>query len=119
MVTFRPQQAIPLWFKRAGKVVGYGYVRPGAHTSSHPTACSLGPIGASTPADATGCVLAAVDQACQLASTLHIEVPGPHPCLLPLLEAGFQIEYTDTYMTSAQVAFFDPTRYVASGSDLF
>lgn len=113
------QQALPLWFQRAGKLVGYGYVRPGAHIASHPTACSLGPIGALAPGDAADCVLAAVDYARQVASVLHIEVPGPHPCLTPLLEARFQIEYADTYMTSAPTAFFDPACYLASGSDLF
>lgn len=34
-------------------------------------------------------------------------------------EARFHIQYADTYMSSAQTPFFDPTCYVASGSDLF
>ncbi len=113
------QQAVPLWFRRAGQTVGYGYIRPGAHSLAHPTACSLGPIGSLTPDDATACVLAEVDWAQQRANTLSIEVPGPHPCLTALLEAHFHIQYIDTYMTSAQTPFFDPTCYIASGSDLF
>ncbi len=113
------QQAVPLWFRRAGTTVGYAYVRPGAHILSHPTACSLGPIGVASATDATACVLSAVAWARQLASTLHIQVPGPHPCLAPLLEAGFHIQYADTYMSSLPTPFFDPTCYVASGSDLF
>ena len=113
------QQGVPLWFRRAGETVGYGYVRLGAHTLAHPVACALGPIGASTAAEATACVLTAVDWARQRAQSLYIEVPGPHPCLMPLLEARFHIQYFDTYMTSAPKPFFDPTCYIASGSDLF
>lgn len=113
------QQGMPLWFQRAGKTVGYGYVRPGVSMLLHPTVCSIGPIGASSPDDAVDCVMAAVDWARQRANTLYIEVPGPHPCLTPLLEARFHIQYIDTYMSSAPEPFFDPTRYIASGSDLF
>jgi hypothetical protein len=75
--------------------------------------------GAATPADARACVLAAVDWACQRTGTLHIEVPGPHPCLTPLLEMRFHILYADIYMTSSQTPFFDPTCHVASGLSLF
>lgn len=112
------QQAVPFWFRRGTQTVGYGYVRLGAGTLWFPDACVVGPIGARTPADATACVLAAVRWASRRAETLRIDVPGPHPCLAPLLEARFRITYVETHLSSQNVSFFDPRCYIASGSDL-
>lgn len=114
----REQQAVPLWFRRQGQNVGYGYIRLGAGTLWDPQACTLGPIGASTPEDATACVLAAVNWALQQAEVLHIDVPGPHPCLATLLERGFRITYVDTFVSTAGTPFFDARCYIASGGDL-
>lgn len=113
------QGAVPLWFRRGGETVGYGYVRLGAGTLWNPGACTLGPIGALTAEDATSCVLAAVNWARQRARMLCISVPGPHPCLPALLEARFHISYVETYVSSEATPFFDPCRYIAPGSDLF
>jgi hypothetical protein len=49
---------------------------------------------------------------------IHIDVPGPHPCLAPLLERGFRIVYVETFVSQAASPFFDARRYIASGSDL-
>lgn len=57
----REQRAVPVWFRRHGAVVGYGYARFGAGTLQDPTACRLGPIGGVTPEDTAACVLAAVN----------------------------------------------------------
>ncbi len=114
----REQRAVPLWFRRQGQNVGYGYIRLGAGTLWDPQACTLGPIGASTPEDATACVLAAVNWALQQAEVLHIDVPGPHPCLATLLERGFRITYVDTFVSTAGTPFFDARCYSASGGDL-
>ena len=115
----REQQAVPLWFRRQGQIVGYGYIRLGAGTLWHPQACVLGPIGVSTPQDATACILAAIHWALQRADTLHIDVPGPHPCLATLLEQGFRISYVDTFVSTAGTPFFDACCYIPSGGDLF
>jgi GNAT superfamily N-acetyltransferase len=115
----REQRAIPLWFRRQGQTLGYGYIRPGAGTLLDPQACALGPIGANIPEDATACVLAAVNLALQQAEILHIDVPGPHPCLATLLDQGFHILYTDTFVSTARAPFFDAQCYIASGGDLF
>jgi len=114
----REERALPLWFRRQGQTVGYGYLRLGAGTLWDPQACTLGPIGASIPEDATACVLAAVNWALQQAEVLHIEVPGPHPCLVTLLESGFRITYVDTFISTAITPFFDARCYIASGGDL-
>jgi GNAT superfamily N-acetyltransferase len=114
----REQRAVPVWFQRQGQAVGYGYIRLGAGTLSDPQACTLGPIGASTPEDAAACVLAAVNRALQQAAVLHIDIPGPHPCLAPLLECGFHISYADTFVSTAATPFFDARCYIASGGDL-
>jgi GNAT superfamily N-acetyltransferase len=115
----REHRAVPLWFKRQGEIVGYGYVRLGAGTLWYPEACTLGPLGTRTAENATSCVLAAVNWACQHANVIRIDVPGPHPCLAPLLSAGFRITYVETHVSSATTPFFDARRYIASGSNFF
>jgi len=112
------ERAVPLWFRRLGQTVGYGYVRFGAEGISDHQACTLGPIGGNTPKDATACVLAAVNWAVQRATVLHIDVPGPHPCLATLLECGFHIISFDTFVSTAITPFFDARCYIASGGDL-
>ncbi len=111
--------ATPLWFKRTGKVVGYGYVRPGTGTLFTPEACSIGPVGAARAEDATDCVLAAVQWATRFERPLLIDVPGPHPAFAPLLEAGFRISYVETFASTSEHLPFDPRCYVASDSTLF
>lgn len=112
------EQAVPLWFRRNGETIGYGYARLGAGTFWFPEACVLGPIGARSPEESTACVLAAVNWAQQRAKILRIDVPGPHPCLAPLLEARFRITYVETHLSSASTPFFDARCSIASGSDL-
>jgi GNAT superfamily N-acetyltransferase len=113
------QQARPLWFRRHGATVGYGYVRLGAGTLWHPEACTIGPVGTATPDDAPGCVLAAVQWARDHAAVLRIDVPAAHPSLAPLLDAGAIITYVETFVSTARTPFFDPRCYIASGSTLF
>ena len=118
----REQQGIPLWFARQGQIVGYGYVRPGAGSTSsiwYPEACAIGPLGVKRAEDAAGCTLAAVKWAKQRAEVLRIDVPGLHPALAPLLDCGFHIIYNETFLSSAAAQFFDARCYIASGSDLF
>ena len=115
----REEQALPLWFRRQGHIVGYGYVRLGTGSLNDPQTCTLGPIGTSIPEDATACVLAAVNFALQKAEVLHIDLPGPHPCLAPLLESGFHISSFDTFVSTAVTPVFEVRCYIASGGDLF
>jgi hypothetical protein len=110
--------AVSLWFRRCGATIGYGYV----HTASDvvlaaPDAYAIGPVGALTPEDALACTLAAVDWARQRARTVRIALPGPHPALAPLLEAGFQIVYVEEFMASAALPF-DPRCYCPTGAGL-
>ncbi len=115
----REQRGTPLWFRRGGNVVGYGYVRLGAGSLQYPSACTIGPIGVAAADDAVACVLAAIDHASRNADVLRIHLPGPHPGLAPLLELGFQITYLETHVSSSGASLFDPHRYVTSGADLF
>jgi GNAT superfamily N-acetyltransferase len=112
------QRAVPLWFYDRDEIVGYGYVRLGARTLWFPNACTIGPLGINTSKLAADCVLAAVDWALHHTDMIHIDVPGPHPCLAPLLERGFRIVYVETFVSQAASPFFDARRYIASGSDL-
>jgi GNAT superfamily N-acetyltransferase len=113
------QRAVPLWFYDRDEVVGYCYVRLGAGTMWFPNACTIGPLGVNNPELAADCVLAAVDWALNHAEVIRIDVPGPHPCLAPLLERGFHIVYVETFVSQATSPFFDARRYIASGSELF
>jgi len=115
----RDEQAVPLWFRRQGKVVGYGYVRFGAITNSNPHACKIGPIGADTPENAIACVQAAIHWAVQRSAEIHIDVPGPHPCLIALLDHGFHIKSFDTFVCDASSLFLDARCYIAGGGDMF
>ena len=115
----REERAVPLWFRRQGQYVGYGYIRLGAGTLRDPQACTPGPIGAITPEDAANCVMASVNWALYQANVILLEVPGPHPCLAPLLERGFRISYVDTFASTANTPFFDEQCYIPSGGDLF
>ena len=115
----REEQAVPLWFRRQGQVVGYGYIRLDAGTIWYPHACSIGPVGATSPEVAANCVMAAIHWAIQQAEVIYLEVPGPHPCLATLLERGFHISYVDTFVSTSMKPFFDAQRYIPSGGDLF
>lgn len=113
------QEAVPLWFLRDGKTIGYGYMRMKTGSIWYPEFCAIGPIGVNNPDHATECILAAINWACQRATMLHIDVPGSHPCLAPLLEIGFHIAYVELFVSAAPKPFFDPRCYIPSGSDLF
>lgn len=114
------QQAIPLWFRRRGKTVGYGYISLNTSSFWASGVCTIGPLGVKQAEDAADCVLAAVQWASrQKVRTYRIDVPGPHPCIAPLLTAGFRIFYSETFVSSAQKPFFDPRCYIPSGSNLF
>lgn len=104
---------LPLWFHRRGTVVGYGYARSRVPVLWYPEHLRLGPIGARTPDDALGCVFAAIRWAQLQTQVLRIDVPGPHPCLAPLLAAHFQIVDVVTFL--AETPIFDPQRYLGSG----
>ena len=113
-----PEQGRPLWFLRQGTPIGYGYVRLNVGTLLHSKICKVGPIGVKSADDATDCVLAAINWASKRAKLLHIDVPGHHPSLAPLLDCGFRILYADIFLSSATIPFFDTHRYIPSGSDL-
>ncbi len=115
----RDEKAIPLWFRRRGQIVGYGYVRFGVGAQSNPQACKIGPMGADTPDDATACVLAGVHWAMQRSAEIHIDMPGPHHCLPILLEHGFHIKHFDTFVCSASSLFLDARCYIAGSGDMF
>lgn len=111
--------AAPLWFRRDGETVGYGFVARRSPASFWaPQAYSIGPVGARTPQDAAACVCAAVEWARTRCEALRLAVPGPHPALGPLLTAGCQIVYVETFCAADGFAVFDPERYMPSGDFL-
>jgi GNAT superfamily N-acetyltransferase len=115
----RAQGGVPLWFRRGGVMIGYGYARDDASIIWHPEALTLGPIGARTAGEALACTLAAVRWGRERAPLLRIALPGPHPALRPLLDAGFQIVDFDTFVSTAREPFFDPQCYLSTGGETF
>jgi ribosomal protein S18 acetylase RimI-like enzyme len=113
--------ATPFWFIREGEAIGYGYVQARNHEVAlwYPEALYLGPIGARSAAEALDCTLAAVAWAARQAPALVVPVPGAHPCLSPLLAAGFRISYVETFVASTSDVPFDPACYLPSSSTLF
>ena len=106
------------WFRRGAETVGYGIVRLGAGRLWYPEAATVGPLGVGSAADALACALAAVAWARERSAGIELAVPGPHPALKALLDAGFAIEYVETYCAS-DPTLVDPMRYIGSGGDLF
>jgi hypothetical protein len=52
--------------------------------------------------------------------SVRVFVPGPHPALATLLDAGFRLtEAPDTFFATGSAAFADPRRYLPSGGTLF
>lgn len=110
------RQAQPLWFRRAGATIGYGFVQRDCPESLwRPGAWTVGPIGAETAEDARACVCAAVRWAAARSGAARIGVPGPHPALAPLIEAGCRLVYNETFLASPEAALPDFTRYLPSG----
>lgn len=112
-------QAIPLWFMRGSRRIGYGYAQLFSPELLWQTdTLRLGPIGATNARDALACVCAAVNWATPRAQAINISVPGPHAALAVLLEARFQISYVETFLSSGR-PFFDAGCYIPSGGTFF
>jgi hypothetical protein len=111
--------AVPLWFTRAGKTIGYGYVQTSSEVVlAAPETFAIGPLGASTPGDALAATLAAFAWARDRSPRVRIALPGPHPAVGPLLEAGCRIAYVETFMSSSHEPLFDPELYCPIGLGL-
>jgi hypothetical protein len=50
---------------------------------------------------------------------VRLAVPGPHPALRPLLDAGMRIADFDTFVSTAREPFFDSRRYLSTGGETF
>lgn len=116
----RRTQAVPVWFRRKGQIVGYGYVqRRSEEWLAHPDAITLGPIGTRTVDSSEACVGALARWAARpQPSSMRILVPGRHPALGALLRAAFRIAATYVFVSSADDPF-PPQTYIPSGAALF
>lgn len=112
------QDASCFWIDAGADRVGYAVVRRDAVGGVRDDTLTVGPIGGRSAAAARAATLAAVAWAQERSARLKMTVPGPHPALRTLVDAGFRIEYIGTYCASASVRL-NPSRYIASGEDLF
>lgn len=116
---FRDEQDASFFWVETGKYpVGYAVVRRDSVAGGRGDTMMIGPVGGRTLAAARDGTLAAVAWAQARAGRLKVTVPGPHPALKPLLEAGFRITYIATLCASPSFRL-NPRRYIASGEDLF
>jgi GNAT superfamily N-acetyltransferase len=113
---WRGEGGVPVWCERRGRRVGYGYVRPRSGSFWSPESTTVGPVGAASAGDGAECLCAVVAYACEWAEAVRLAIPAPHPGLRALLEAGFRIVDTETFVSTAPL--LDPQRYAGSG-DLF
>lgn len=112
------QQGACFWVRVDGERAGYAVVRRDAASGPRADTLTIGPVGCRSAVDARVATLAAVRWARERAPRLEISAPGPHPALPELLEAGFRIDYIETFCaTSPRLSH--PDRYVGSGGDLF
>ncbi|KAA9374452.1 GNAT family N-acetyltransferase [Microbispora cellulosiformans] len=79
---------------------GYAFVRVAGDSAV------IGPAGGDTPQACVEAVLEAAD-ACSGAGSVEIAVPGTHPLLPLLLDAGWRIDDMDTLMTSEDLLRLD------------
>jgi len=116
----RKTQAVPLWFHRKKRSVGYGYVQMRNNDFVYyPEAATIGPIGASTPEEAVFCVCEAIRWAKSRSSMMRIGVPAAHPSLPVLLNCGFQITYVESFLSISTRMFANMQCYIPSDSTLF
>jgi ribosomal protein S18 acetylase RimI-like enzyme len=110
---------VALWCLRGGERVGYAVAQRRTDASVyHPEMWTIGPVGVADEADAADCATAVCAWAVASgAPLLRVSVPGPHPALKPLLEAGARINYVEMYC-AARDDLFDPRRYISSGDML-
>jgi ribosomal protein S18 acetylase RimI-like enzyme len=110
------RDAQPLWLTRGGERMGYAFVQRRCNELLwRPKSWIIGPVGARTPEDAASCVGAVIRYAAERAPTIRLAVPGSHPILAPLVEAGFLIVYLETFLASEGAQPFDPALYLPSG----
>jgi hypothetical protein len=84
----------------------------------HPDAATVGPVGVRRADDAAACVGAVTAWAAPRAPLVTLGVPGPHPALRPLLEAGGRVGYVELFLSTHE-PFADPGRYVPAGSGAY
>jgi GNAT superfamily N-acetyltransferase len=116
----RKTRAVPLWFSRNTRKVGYGYIQMRNNDSvQNPEAVTIGPVGALTAEDASFCVFEAIRWAKRHGSLLRIGVSSLHPSLPVLLDCGFRITYVETFLSTNKRMFANMECYVPSDSTLF
>jgi hypothetical protein len=106
--------AIALVLRDGSGVVGAATLRMTPVTGSvHAREAFVAPSAAVSEDAARRTTLAVVRDGATRADAVHAVVPGPHPALGPLLEAGFRVVDRDTVMAT-RPDLMDLTRYAPS-----
>lgn len=110
----------PLWIVRDGIEIGYAYLLEFTKGADRrwwdPGSLGVEPLGVIHPDHAWPALASVARFAASRGTTLHIELPGPHPALPELIARGFKIAETpQIVMLSEPQHFGDPERYLPSG----
>ncbi|MEZ4521704.1 MAG: GNAT family N-acetyltransferase [Thermomicrobiales bacterium] len=114
--------ALPYWILRGESPVGYGYVQKlyeSADATWHPETAMIGPFGVRESPDAVPALFALIRQVSTMAPRLTIDIPGPHPALPALFDAGFRIFYQATFCSNMNDHFFDTDLYIPADTITF
>lgn len=102
------------WYATTPGVTTYTTGRGYAFTRLIGSDILIGPAGGDTPQDCTDAVLGALAAASRTtgATTARIALPGMHPLIQPLVEAGWHIGDHDTFMANdPALSLIHPDRY--------
>jgi hypothetical protein len=96
--------------RRSGEPAGFAYINFEGHDPPSWWVSSMGVAPSVDRDDALRVLSAVLAVAAELGiGSLGLPLPGPHPATVPLLRAGWRIEYRDIYMAS-HPGLLDPVR---------
>lgn len=113
---------VPYWFMRDGEAVGYCFLQimsEGADELDDAETVRVGPVGVLEAADMTDCIRAAVSAAFGFGSKVHVLTPGPGDAFRTLLDAGFRVTFSDTFMSARRPPFVDALRYIPGSGGMY
>lgn len=112
---FDDRGGVPFWMERDGARIGYCILQVLSNSADgyeDEGSVRIGPLGVHNAVDMTDCIRAAVTTALDYGTSIDVLAPGPGDAFRILLDAGLQIRFVDTFMSSNRPPFVDALRMV-------